>query len=226
MGKPSKRALLSKLRALYNAGAPLRWPHPDDEKLVRACGRVFGSWTAALDAAGIPPRRLRLKLVRRVRAAYARGSSIERLAAESGLSEHTIVLLVGHDLHPEPQADRERRERVAQSHRSKLTAPQIASLRERFAAGEDQCVLAGDFGLSTASVSRIVRGVSHTHAPGPTFPLGRPRSRVLTREQIHELEHSTEPLSQLAQRLGVTRQFVQEFRRRWGLGASRGASEP
>ena len=55
---------------------------------------------------------------------------------------------------------RNREQRGERNSNVKLTAEQVAEIRERYAAGERQTVLAREFGVKQPQVSRIVRGVA------------------------------------------------------------------
>lgn len=100
---------------------------------------------------------------------------------------------------------------------SSLSRRQVATLRKRYAKGvASQAALAREYGVSAASVSRIVRGHTYEDVGGPRVESGTmPHGRKLTPRQILEVARSEENMSALARRYGVTRQAIQALRRRW-----------
>jgi hypothetical protein len=60
---------------------------------------------------------------------------------------------------------------------AKLTASQVVEIRQRFEAGELGVSLAAEFGVKFNAISRIVTGLTWTHAGGPIRPVDHPRRR-------------------------------------------------
>lgn len=63
--------------------------------------------------------------------------------------------------------DARRRGRLAVGTNSALSPDQVVELRSRYAAGERTPALAGEYGISSASISLIVRGLHWASAGGP-----------------------------------------------------------
>lgn len=60
---------------------------------------------------------------------------------------------------------------------AKVTEEIVLCIRRRFAAGDTQPDLAGEFGLTDSTISMIVNGKSWTHVGGPIKTHGRPGRR-------------------------------------------------
>ncbi|MBZ0115645.1 MAG: hypothetical protein K8H88_01530 [Sandaracinaceae bacterium] len=149
--------------------------------------------------------------IRKIRARYAKGGvSMAELGTENGLSAHQISQLVCGLARAD--AGGPLRERKA-----RLTAAQVSAMRKRYAKGELQVTIAKDYGVSISVMSRLLRGLAHAKAGGPTFPEGRkqPRSRKLSAKQIERVLKTDESDSALARDFGVSRQLIQQFRKRW-----------
>lgn len=152
--------------------------------------------------------------IRKIRAAYAKGSSSQRsLADQYGLGPHQVGRITRGEARPDAGGP------VVQKERSKLTKRQVASLRRRYAKGmASQAALAREYGISAAAVSRLVRGRTYDAVGGPLTVKGHmPHGRKLTPRQILEVALSSDNMSELARRFGVTRQAIQALRKRWTL---------
>jgi len=150
--------------------------------------------------------------IRTIRRKYARGeTSQKRLGAEHGVTSADVGRITRGAVRREAGGS------ITRNGRTKLSHRQIAALRRRYAQGvASQAQLAREYGVSAAAISRLVRGHTYDAVGGPlTDKGGMPHGRKLTPKQILEVARSSESMSALARRFGVTRQAIQALRKRW-----------
>ena len=150
--------------------------------------------------------------VKALRRRYAKGGVSQReLADEYGLTLHQVGRITRGDARPEDGGP------VGRRPTNKLTRRQVATLRRRYAAGTvNQATLAREHDLSAGAISRLLSGITYAHVGGPRTPKGgMPHGHKLTPKQILDVVRSDEGMSALARKHGVTRQAIQQLRRRW-----------
>lgn len=150
-------------------------------------------------------------IVRKIRSRYDKGDiTMDELGSEVGLSAHQVSKVVRGQV----RADAGGPVREA---RARLSAKDVTAIRKRYAKGALQVELAREHNVSISVMSRLLRGLAHRDAGGPTFPEGakRPRSRKLSGVQIKQILTTEESDSELARKFGVSRQLIQQFRKRW-----------
>jgi DNA-binding transcriptional regulator YiaG len=155
--------------------------------------------------------------IKEARERYSKGDvSQQQLAQQLGASRAVIADLL---------AGRLRKEAGGPFYRPKrrmLTNKQVEQIRKAYAKGDvAQVEIAKQYGLDIASVSRMLRGLTYADAGGPLAETGasQPRPKKLTPEQMEEILESTGSHADLARRMGVSRQAVQQLRERWGWAA-------
>jgi len=149
--------------------------------------------------------------VRKIRARYAKGDvTMEALGTENGLSAHQVSKVVRGQVRPDAGGP-------VREARPRLSAKDVANIRKRYQKGALQVELAREHQVSISVMSRLLRGLAHRDAGGPTFPEGakRPRSRKLNAAQIKQILSTEESDSELARKFGCSRQLIQQFRKRW-----------
>jgi transcriptional regulator with XRE-family HTH domain len=100
-----------------------------------------------------------------------------------------------------------------------FSAKQVVAIRRAYGTGRvTQAELAEKHGVDIATMSRLLRGETYADAGGPISEgaLLAPRSTKLTARQLEHVLRSKEGHSELARRYGVSRQLIQQLRRRWG----------
>jgi DNA-binding XRE family transcriptional regulator len=103
-----------------------------------------------------------------------------------------------------------------------ISTSDARAIRNELATGRvTQRELARRYGVSPATISRLVRGLRHADAGGPIIATGStlPWPRKLAPLQMEEALASAEGHSAVARRLGVSRQAIQQLRDRWGWRA-------
>lgn len=155
--------------------------------------------------------------IREVRERYSRGETNQtQLAKQLGISRAAVADLL---------AGRVRKEAGGPFYRPKrrmLTNKQVEQIRKAYAKGNiAQVDIARQYNLDIASVSRMLRGLTYADAGGPLAETGaaQPRPKKLTPEQMEEILESSASHAELARRMGVSRQAVQQLRERWGWTA-------
>lgn len=129
--------------------------------------------------------------------------------------------LKAHCATPEGQAHIARiARRGADNNKAKMTAAQVVEIRERYAAGGvTYTALAAEFGISRASLARIVHGDVWTHVGGPITPSSRPR--WLTEDDVREIRRVRAETGLSYQKIGepygLSRSHIRDIvlRRRW-----------
>lgn len=150
--------------------------------------------------------------VRSIRKKYDKAVQSQReLGEEYGLGTHQIGRLTRGEARADAGGP------ISARGRTKLTSRQVASLRRRYSKGvASQATLAREYDISAAAVSRLVRGCTYEGVGGPRVEKGgMPHGRKLTPKQILQVARSTENMSELARKFGVTRQAIQALRKRW-----------
>ncbi len=100
-----------------------------------------------------------------------------------------------------------------------FTAKQVTAIRRAYATRRvTQAQLAEQYGVDIATMSRLLRGETYADVGGPISEgaLVAPRSGKLSPRQVDHVLASKEGHSELARRYGVSRQLIQQLRRRWG----------
>ncbi len=150
--------------------------------------------------------------VRKIRKDYASGRKSQReLGEKYGLRTHQIGRLTRGAARADAGGP------ISSNLHKKLTKREVATLRRRYKRGEaSQATLAREYGVSAASVSRMVRGFTYDEVGGPRVPKGgMPHGRKLTPKQILDVAKSSSNMSELARKYGVSRQAIQALRKRW-----------
>ncbi len=154
------------------------------------------------------------KQVRAARARYAKGGiSQRRLAEELGVSQTFLFeILVG----------RVRPEAGGPLHTPSdrlFTKSEVVAIRRAYATRRvTQVELAERHSVDIATISRLLRGETYADVGGPISEGARtlPRSAKLEPRQLDHVLSSADGHSELARRYGVSRQLIQQLRRRWG----------
>jgi predicted transcriptional regulator len=109
-------------------------------------------------------------------------------------------------------------------HHAKLTRVQVRLVRELYAEGRTQSQLAGMFGVSVSSISRVIRGETYTAADGPIERHGQKGEhngrRKLREEDVRAIRvraKQGEKHEALAQAYGVSIWAIKDvvYRRNW-----------
>lgn len=154
------------------------------------------------------------KQIRDARRRYAKGGISQRKLAEGlGISQtYLYEILVGR---VRPQAGG-----PLHSPTDRLfTKREVVALRRTYATRRvSQAELAERHGVDIATISRLLRGETYGDVGGPISEgaLTRPRSTKLGPRALDHVLASEESHSELARRYGVSRQLIQQLRRRWG----------
>lgn len=154
------------------------------------------------------------KQIREARARYAKGGISQRkLAEELGVSQtYLFEILVGR-VRPEAggplhtPADR------------LFSKKEVVAIRRVYATRKvTQAELAQRYSVDIATISRLLRGETYADVGGPISEgaLSRPRSTKLGPRELDYVLSSSEGHAVLARRYGVSRQLIQQLRRRWG----------
>lgn len=154
------------------------------------------------------------KQIRVARARYAKGGiSQRRLAEDLGVSQtYLFEILVG----------RVRPEAGGPLHTPTdrlFTKKDVVAIRRAYATRRvTQAELAARHSVDIATISRLLRGETYADVGGPISDgaLTRPRSTKLDPRELDYVLSSTDGHSELARRYGVSRQLIQQLRRRWG----------
>lgn len=157
------------------------------------------------------------KQIRHVRKRYALGGISQReLAEELGVSQtYLFEILTG----------RVRSEAGGPLHtpaERMFSTRQVVAIRRAYATRKvTQGELAEQHGVDIATMSRLLRGETYADVGGPISDgaLQVPRSTKLDPRQVDHVLTSAEGHSTLARRYGVSRQLIQQLRRRWGWSA-------
>lgn len=93
---------------------------------------------------------------------------------------------------------------IAGALRNNLTAADILTIRNRYAAGESSMALACEFGVSRSAIKNIYRGDTHKYIGGPrTFGYRAKTSSAQIRE-MRELRQARIPLADIAKRYNIS----------------------
>lgn len=154
------------------------------------------------------------KQIQKARARYAAGGISQReLALRLGVSQsYLFEVLTG---------------RIRRTAGGPLHVPRertfdkklVIAIRRAYAARRaTQTELAERHCVDIATISRLLRGETYSDVGGPISDgaLTRPRSSKLDPKALDHVLASTEGHSELARRYGVSRQLIQQLRRRWG----------
>lgn len=113
----------------------------------------------------------------------------------------------------------------------KLNAEQAQAIVHRACAGETQKKLAAEYGVSTAAVSKLIRGLSWPELERPEGGVVRQRRTKLTPEDIRAIHLrliAHEKPGEIAQDYGVTRQAIVDIQKgkTWAHIPKPGAPSP
>lgn len=150
--------------------------------------------------------------IRAIRRKYAKGRLSHReIGEEYGLTAKQVGRITRGEVREAAGGP------VTSQARTRLTKREIAKVRRRYSSGKiSQVALAREYGVNSSTISEIVRGATHADVDGPLVDAHQlPRGRKLTAQQIMSVARSTESLSVLARKYGVSRQAIHQHRRRW-----------
>lgn len=154
------------------------------------------------------------KQIRGARVRYAKGGISQRkLAEQLGISQTFLFEILVGRVRPEAGGPlHEPSDRL-------FSKSDVVAIRRAYATRRvTQAELAQRYSVDIATISRLLRGETYADVGGPISEgaLSRPRSTKLRPRQLDHVLSSSDGHSELARRYGVSRQLIQQLRRRWG----------